>query len=356
MKKMLMLLHCLLPGGAIHAAVNMAEILQKLDYQLEVISREEGLMRETFEALGIPVSIQKDMASPAWLLAVTGKYDGIFVNSITMYDTIADLNHAGVKAYWWIHEPPAYFGVLEADGKLTKDFWDSLGSGIAVFAAGDFVCSYIKERFQYKPKVLNFGIEDVSGNCGAMRFAEINPDKVTFIVPSMILNEIKGQDIMVAAVTELAKEYMDRAEFLFFGVVEAQNGTVYDAIMDAAGKFDNVKFYNAIRREYLLQAMKQADCIVAPSREDATNACIVEGLMLSKLCLCSDRTGISRYMEDFVNGFIFRAGDAWDLRARIMLVIDNFGRLAPIAENGRNVYETHFSMEVFERHVEELFL
>lgn len=348
MKKMLILLHCLLPGGSINVVFTLTEVLQRMGYQLEVASRNEGPMRWHFESKGIPVTVWENMMGEDFLSYIVENYQEVLVNTLPMYDVISRLNYTGIKVHWWIHEPPIYFQSLE--GKMSQQFWDGLKNNITVYAAGDFVHDWIVEQYGYKTEILNFGIEE-----NLLRSVDskilIDKDKITFLIPSIALWYAKGQDIMLAAIAGLSKEYADKAEFIFTGQKMQGQEDYYDVIVGEAQKLDCIRMFPIIERSNLLQLMQQVDCIAAPSREDATNACIVEGLMLSKLCLCSDRTGVSRYMEDCVNGFVFQSGNVEELRARIMLIIHNFDRLEVIAKKGRNVYEKNFSMEVFERNV-----
>lgn len=348
MKRMLLLLHCLLPGGAINAAITLAEKLQQMGYQLEAASCMDGPAREGFASLGIPVVICENMLEGQFLADVQAGYDELFVNTLLMHGIVSELNRRNVKVHWWIHEPPMYFQALGE--KVAQEFWDGLGSHVSVYAAGEFVHEWILESYGYHSLTLNFGIEDIAKDVECGRVEGISPDKATFLIPSMVIQYVKGQDLMVQAIRRLPKEYMERSEYLFLGDGWMDEG-FYRAVTDMAKGNGSIRFYPAFDRQKTLGLMKQVDCIVAPSREDATNACIVEGMMLSKPCLCSDRTGISKYMHDCVDGFVFASGNADDLCARIMLVIDNIGKLEAIARNGRNVFEKQFSMEVFEDNV-----
>ena len=170
-------------------------------------------------------------------------------------------------------------------------------------------------------------------------------------MPSVVFQHIKGQDILALAILNLPEEYQDRTEFIFTGRKSEYSEDYYDAIKELEKEKQNVKILDLLEHAEMLALMKQVDCIVAPSRNDATNACIVEGMMLSKLCISSDAAGISRYMQDCVNGFVFHNCDVGELSARIMLVVDNMERLGVVAANGRKVYEQVFSIETFEKNV-----
>ena len=255
-----------------------------------------------------------------------------------------------VKVHWWIHEPPLYFQSLGE--QVCKSFWNDLSDNVTVYAAGHLILDWVRREYDYKCCLLNFGIEDCARVIQKQEVFELSSDKITFLIPSVFIQYIKGQDLMVKAIRGLSEEYINRAEFLFLGN-NMDDEDFYHLVSSEIEQESSIKLIPAVEKESLFRLMRAADCIVAPSRQDATNACIVEGLMLSKICLCSDGTGVSHYMEDCVNGFIFSSGSVEELQARIMLIIDNFERLNVIAQNGRKIYEKIFSMKVFEENVSQ---
>lgn len=350
MRKMLLALHCLLPGGAVNAAVTLAEKLRGLGYQLEIASCSDGPMRNEFESMGMTVTVREDMQSQDFVAEAEAGYDDILVNTLLMYKMVSCLNGRDVRVHWWIHEPPMYFTAI---GEVVSvGFWQGLGDNVKVYAAGDFVHGWLKESYGRESYVLNFGVKDLNGKGKGNIYREVSADKVTFLIPSIVIQFVKGQDLMAEAIRRLPGEYARRSKYIFLGD-DWQDKGFYDLVAEQIRGLENASLLPAVERNSLWQLMKQADCIVAPSREDATNACIVEGMMLSKLCLCSDCTGVSRYMQDCKNGFVFTSGNIDELCARLMLIIDNIDRLDLLAWNGRMIYEQYYSMEAFEENVKK---
>ena len=65
-------------------------------------------------------------------------------------------------------------------------------------------------------------------------------------------------------------------------------------------------------------------------------------------CIVSDATGTSAYLQDHVNGMIFRSQDARDLSERIAWCVEHREELQKMGVMARRIYEDHFSMEAFE--------
>ena len=95
------------------------------------------------------------------------------------------------------------------------------------------------------------------------------------------------------------------------------------------------------------------DVVIAPSREDATPATIVEGLMYHKICICSSGTGVSRYLQDGKNGFVFDNENVEDLKDKLEYIVRNYEGLNQLREWGRTVYEEVYSYDMFEKNVLE---
>lgn len=362
MKKLMVLLPCLEGAGGISVLRNLLGVLKKKDYEITVISQLEGQMRSSFESMGISVQIESNMLEEAFLSKVT-EADEIFVNTLQMIPVVQKLNGCKIKVYWWIHEPPAYFKVCRE--LIPQGFFAQLKENINVYAAGQFVHDYIWSAYGYDAEVLNFGVEDVllkiekeiqtEKGIQAEKKNGATDGRIRFLLPSFYFDYLKGQDLLLKAITALPQEFLNRSEFFFLGHVEEDMQGLYGVIQKLEQAWGNVHYLPPMEHEQMLEWMNEMDCLVAPSREDATNACIVEGMMLSKLCICSDMTGVSRYLEDCVSALVFPAGNVEELLKRLMLVISNFDDMAVIGENGRKVYEAVFSQEVFERRVGEIF-
>ena len=67
--------------------------------------------------------------------------------------------------------------------------------------------------------------------------------------------------------------------------------------------------------------------------------------MFGKYTIVSDGAGISEYMQDCVNGFVFPSENVSELMKRIMIIIKEHSNLSFIAQAGRKLYEDNFSVE-----------
>ena len=96
---------------------------------------------------------------------------------------------------------------------------------------------------------------------------------------------------------------------------------------------------------------EKIDVVVCPSREDPLPVVLTEGMMNKKLCIMSDNTGTASLIKHKQNGLICKTGDVESLAEQIRWVIYNTEKLEAFAERGRRLYESVFSIDVFEKRI-----
>lgn len=83
------------------------------------------------------------------------------------------------------------------------------------------------------------------------------------------------------------------------------------------------------------------------SRDDPMPIVMTEGLMQSKVCLCSSVIGHAQLLEDGTEGSIFASESAQQLADKMAWIIANRDELTAVGAAGRAVYERHFLVSDF---------
>lgn len=333
-------------GGALIVLLEMLEIFQKLNYQMYVVSSEDGKFKDRFLEMGIPVIIRPYVVCEMnYRRFVQEYFQLVFVNSASCYAYIYFFLNVKVKVLWWLHETKAQLSTV---GSSLPDL-RLLSPNIQAVGVTKDVALGIKELYEIDIPVLHMGIKDQLEP--SIEYAKNS--KARFFMPASF-SYIKGQDILLQAIMLLPKEFQEKAEFIFCGYqLEGQN-EYGNKIREIAKQCNNVIILGELTKEEVYQKYKEVDCVVAPSRIDATPTTIVEAMMFGKICLCSDTTGISKYMNDCINGFVFKSEDVQELLKRILLIIDSVAELHPIAGAGRKIYEQYFSQKAVKKQLEML--
>lgn len=255
------------------------------------------------------------------------------------------LKYLKVPVLWWLHEGRQYFDYF---ANVLSDF-KALPANIHVFSVGHYVQRVIEELHGVHTEILHFGIEDMpasyagKGENGRVRF-----------LTAGTYSKVKAQDVLVKAIRKLPKEYLACAEFFFCGNEQMYDESVFFPVKQLCQEYENVTLLHQLSRQETLKWMEQCDCLIAPSRIDPMPTVAAEMMMKENLCLCTDVCGVAHYIRDGVNGFTVPAEDDNALAEKIMYIIDNNSGLDSVRKAGRAVYETYFSMEVFESRIMEL--
>lgn len=335
-KRVLAVTHMMNYTGAPTVLRRMLAVLREMDYEVYLVSMQEGEQRKEFESIGVQIQVYPFFWNNREYMDFIGNtFDFIIVNTMALSDLVVALNGRTIPVVWWLHEPRLFMKPMEIE----------LKDNIYLYAAGAVVEEGIKEQLGYEASILNFGLEYMSSGT-------VEPEETNGVVRFLLAGQysyVKGQDILVEAISELSEEIRSKCRFIFIGNYGADK--YVNCVEEASRKYNEVYMIPGVDREKMPDIYKMADCVIAPSRVDATPAVIVEGMMFGKIALCSTGTGISRYIKDGENGFIFEKENVKALTDKITYIVNNFDKLNEVGRRGRQVYEKYFSMEVFRENV-----
>lgn len=327
--------------GGTMAAVYAAMCLQSKNYKVEIVAEEgdDKLIHEIND-YGIDVIIYDIVPYIRYEYWIE-EYDIIIVNTFPMVRCACELSK-NKPVLWWLHEASiAYKTVL-------KQFYDNISKQsmrqINIYA----VSNIAKQNFNfYFPdrvnKILNYGIPDMYN---INKIGKRN--KIIFAVIGSV-HELKAQDILLKAINEL--ESIEKTEFWIIGKVGKNPYSC--KIMEMAKQNLKVKIKGLLTREEMYNIYSQIDVVVCTSKEETMSNAIVEGMMMKKVCITTENTGVASYIENGKSGFIVPVGDEKVLRNTIKWIIDNKDQIHKIGEKARIVYKKYFSMDVFGEKLEE---
>lgn len=342
MKNVLLISHELRTGGAPTVLCELGKLLKR-KYNVVVLSLSDGVLRQQFEQNGIEVVISNEI-NDEFRDLIVHEFDFVVANTIYSLQMIAKL--AGrIPIYWWIHESMEVYSNLAGMEKYVS----IVAPYTKIFAAGHRAKENLDKFCKgLDVEILEFGLKD---EYIPTRKCESH-DRINFICPSTV-SRLKGQDIFSKAIRAMDDNLREQCRFIFLGELRDENQNELKVIEELADEYENVELHPSMTRTELLNLYYDMDVVVAPSREDATPATIVEAFMYHKIGLCSDGTGVSRYMTDGQDGFVFKNENVEELKKRLEYIVLNFDKLGDLRERGRKIYETIYSQEIFEKNVFE---
>ena len=341
---MLLVSHTLERGGAPLVLLELIDYF-KAYYNIIFVSIEDGDLRKEYMDKGLDVYIGNSVNYIPMEDELWDSFQLVFLNTIISYTYIPIFqNRKNVQVLWWLHEPEML--IRNTYGRIIH--FGLMSSNIKVLSVTNETAACVRKYYNIDTPLLHMGLEDKY--CGDVKRED---DKIRFFMPAKFQG-IKGQDIMAQAILSLPPVYLQKAEFIFAGAKDILEPDYYELISKLAVAIPAVKMLGEVSKEEVYQWYEQVDCVIAPSRADATPTTIVEGMMYRRLCACSQAAGISRYMENGVNGFVFPAEDIDALKETIMYIVDHYEELDDMRTAGRSIYLEHFERGRVEQILTEL--
>jgi glycosyltransferase involved in cell wall biosynthesis len=106
-----------------------------------------------------------------------------------------------------------------------------------------------------------------------------------------------------------------------------------------AGAMERVHFGGHVGYRDLPRWYHMADLYISPSHVDGSSVTLMEALACGMPCLVSDIAGNKEWVEEGVNGWLFRDGDVDDLAEKILLAIKSRKSFKKIGEAARKTAE-----------------
>lgn len=340
-KRLLVVTHDLSWTGApvvlSEACIN---VLKPAGYEMLVLSLKNGPLAEKFRENGISVMVAPEVAlqDSDLLLSLVQPFDAVLVNTIVPYAAIHLLNALKKPVLWWLHESELIYQVVGTH--LPEHLQDH----IHVCCVGQLALGMLKKYRNYQADSLIYGLRD--SNREGKYWKPSAGQRLVFATVGTVL-ELKGQDILMEAVSLLEDAVREKCEFLLVGKTEDPG--ILERIRKTQEKYpENVRYIGPVPRDDLDAIYQNVDCIICSSRQDCMPTFVSEGLMYGRTAICSENAGTAPVLQKEQAGFTYGNNDPAALAAAITAYVslsdeerERYGKRA------RACFENNFSMDVF---------
>lgn len=348
--KILLVVHDFSCTGAPYAVLYLARALFSIHGVRPVIlSSQDGSIREEFKQEGYLTMVDPLLFSyQNEACDFIASFEKIIITSLASFNFIRYFRGIGKRLTWWIHETDAGF---TAAANVTIDLPLLFAACESVWL-GSPLCFPFALRYtsQDKLHLLLYGY--------ANTVIPDRPHKSGKIVFSIVgsVEKRKGQDIFLDAVEQLPEELRSKAVFRIIGspLPYDEPITFYKKTLAKAAHLPEVECIENMSADKLLEFYAETNVLVSASRDDPMPIVITQGLMFSKLCLCSSAIGHAQLLENGKEGLIFTSESVEELSEKMAWIIQNPSELASFGTAGRKVYEKYFLMESFANNVAKL--
>ena len=341
-KDILFVTHELTRTGAPVQLLNMIKAtIDELNYFPTIVSPVDGPMKEDFLNMGATVLIDQELAITAENMDEYARnYDLIVVNTMAepCIRVVNELKDTIPNILWWIHEGTYAFG-------LFKKWLDkSLNKKATIYCASEYSQEILDEYSEeYKSKILRCGVEDFVASDDT---SSVSDDFVRFITVGTV-EWRKGQDLLLDAAKLLDAELLKKIKIHIVGTIADKE--IFSKIEKFKSKYGCFEISGNMPRNELIECYKKSDCAVIPSRDEPTSLIGIENMVLSKPIITSTKTGISNFVEDGKNGFVFESDNAEQLAEKIRYIVEHRDQMKKIGEQARKTYEETYSMDIFSK-------
>ena len=275
---------------------------------------------------------------------VIRSFEAVFINSMLSYRYLLYYINTDIPCYMWIHEGEK---VIRHYLKATDPI--IYGSENITYAFPWKAPMRLWEEMFPKSKTAYLPIEVSDVQLQPER--RVQNSEIRFFFPGAYVIH-KGFHVAVQSLILLeaggAKDFK-----AYFCGYECES-EYYRKLKEICDGHENITLLGELNKEEMEEQLCLADCVVTPSILDAGPLTAVEALSHEKLLVISDATGVSEYIKDCVNGFVFQSENVQELYKRLLLVYHDVKGLGEISRRGRAVYEQFFTAKAMDEALEQL--
>jgi glycosyltransferase involved in cell wall biosynthesis len=136
----------------------------------------------------------------------------------------------------------------------------------------------------------------------------------------------KGWNQIIAAIENLSESYLNKSEFVFFGL----------ANINKIKNRENVRVHKFSKRSEILEELKKSNVALVPSWVDNSPNTIYEAMAFGKAVIASNRSGIPELVENNKTGILVDPMNINELRKSIEFMIDNPIKVIEYGREGYN--------------------
>jgi GT2 family glycosyltransferase/2-polyprenyl-3-methyl-5-hydroxy-6-metoxy-1,4-benzoquinol methylase len=341
-KCVLLFIHELSLTGAPIVTHQAARLLKDEGYFPVIMAELDGPLREEIVRDGIMVVTHIWYFDERFFLGLAKSFDLVICSTICTNVTLNMLNGTDVPVLWWIHESEESYAPT-----MLAELPKRLSGNVRVYCGGNYSKSVLRRYRAYEPvEILLYGVED---SCSGSTPSLNRNGPVTFALVGTVQYR-KGQDVFCRAIELMPEEV--RGKCVFYIIGRNCDDALFQTVRECKNKFpDEVMLLDEMPRDQLMAIYDRSDAIVCASRDDPMPVVATEGMMWSKICICSEHSGTASLIRDGENGFVYRDDDPEQLMKKMVYVAENLESLNPVKRAARVVYEEHFTMSVFKKNL-----
>lgn len=158
--------------------------------------------------------------------------------------------------------------------------------------------------------------------------------------------ERKDQLILAKGINELKNNFDIKATFIGEADEKIYTEKLRQYITDN-NLSEIIKLKNNIPHQEMIEFYRRYDLFVLPSWHESAAFSIVEAMAAKLAVICSDDNGTKTYIQEGINGYVFKHKDKQDLLDKIKLIIEDKNNLIKMGQKSFEIVKQNHSLEKF---------
>lgn len=300
-KNILLISHDLNVCGAPNSLLRQAKYFKQAGHDVTVWTLADGSLRPRYEEAGFsPVVVNNSYDAIVDAYDKTQKnFDFILCNTIVTYKFVRFFKNITKNLVWFIRETKLVDDWIRENPEFAKEYTSFQN----IYTVSEYAATVSKK---YNDNIHWFP------NAIADNFHEFHKSKsgVTFGYIGSVI-QVKGIDLLVNAFLEINKENPDTRL-----IIAGCEGLPLEQELKKLTKNNkNVVWMGQVQGAEKENFFNSIDVLCVPSLDDPCPLTVIEGAMLGKAIITTDKVGSNYIVADNVSGFIIKSGDKEQLVA-----------------------------------------
>ena len=336
--KILLVSHEFSVTGAPFVLLWITKFLKNNGHDISVWSLRDGPLKDDFIKSGVnPLIIQDDKRSIFKLYQEQNiHYDLIICNTVCTYKCVDVLQRFKTPVIWYIHETKFLDDFLPS----RPDCVELLKSFYNIYTVSDWNATVLK-KYNSNVKVIKNGVKDEFENYTLLS------DHVRFGFIGSII-PVKGIDLLIDSFTNVLKDYPTATLDIAGNYSEDFGKNLKEKTKDIS----NIRWLGVVQKEEKKRFFDNIDVLCVPSLDDPCPLTVLEGVMLGKLIITTDKVGSNYVCKNGENGYITSAGSTDELVHAISQLCVNHQNMSSMQQKSREMY---LKMATFAQYEENVF-
>lgn len=337
-KKILLISHDFVVGGAPMSMLSVAKILKK-EFKIDIWGLNSGELIEKYkDELGFKPRTIGNMFNYLNFRSKLKTFDFVYINTIVNY-TIADIcQNIGIPYMWIIREAtniPQIIKFFKINEEVLNKTLNSCQQ--STYTVSDYAKKYIDKTYKTNIKVIHNFVEDTFVN--KLKFKN---EKLQFTVVGCY-EKRKGIDILLEAIKTNSNKFI-------LNICGDYKNKYAKSLFEATKNHANIYWHGIVLGEKKREIFENTDVFLVPSFDESCSRIVLESMMLGKPVVITENVG-AKYMVNENTGWVVKTGNVESLHNCIEDIISNPECLYEKGKAAREMYLKTSTLEIYEKNL-----